>query len=150
MSTLGATTVTTTVHLLTGAAWVGSVAFFAGAVLPAARDGELDAAPTESMADTLTWWSRGASLLMLLTGGHLAGTLYTVESLTGTPRGHAVLAMVVLWLALTGLVEAGRGRLVRGLQQKKVRQPAAESLSLYRGAAIVGLLLLVDAGLLLS
>ena len=148
MSTLG--TAAATVHLLTGAAWVGSVVYFAAAVLPAARDGELDAAPVESLADTLSWWSRGASVLMLLTGGYLAGTRYTAETLTGTPQGHAVLGMVVLWLVLTGLVEAGRGRLVRGLQQKKVRQPAAESLSLYRGAAIVGLLLLVDAGYLLS
>ena len=148
MSTLG--TATATVHLLTGAAWVGSVVYFAGAVVPAARDGELDAAPVESLADTLSWWSRGASVVMLLTGGYLAGLRYTTESLTGTPRGHAVLAMVVLWVVLTGLVEAGRGRLVRGLQQKKVRQPAAESLSLYRGAAMIGLLLLVDAGYLLG
>ena len=148
MSTVG--TAAATIHLLTGAAWVGSVVYFAAAVLPAARDGELNAAPVESLADTLSWWSRGASVLMLLTGGYLAGTRYTAETLTGTPRGHAVLGMVVLWLVLTGLVEAGRGRLVRGLQRKKVRQPAAESLSLYRGAAIVGLLLLVDAGYLLS
>jgi len=143
-------TVMVTLHVLVGALWVGSVVFVAGAILPAAADGSLDAAPLEKIADRLVYLSRGASVVMFLTGGHLAGTRYTVETLTGSGRGHLVLAMLALWLVLTALVEIGRSRLVDGLQEKRVRTPVAESVTFFRAAAVVGVLLLLDAGLLAS
>ncbi|RLM94870.1 MULTISPECIES: CopD family protein [Halobellus] len=141
-------TVMTTLHVLVGALWVGSVVFVAGAILPAAVEGALDAAPLEKIADRLVYLSRGASVVMFLTGGHLAGTGYTIESLTGTGRGHLVLAMLALWLVFTALVEIGRSRLVDGLQEKRVRTPAKSVTTIFRAAAVVGVLLLVDAGLL--
>ncbi|MDQ2053725.1 MULTISPECIES: CopD family protein [Halobellus] len=141
-------TVMTTLHVLVGALWVGSVVFVAGAILPAAVEGALDAAPLEKIADRLVYLSRGASVVMFLTGGHLAGTGYTIESLTGTGRGHLVLAMLALWLVFTALVEIGRSRLVGGLQEKRVRTPAKSVTTIFRAAAVVGILLLVDAGLL--
>jgi len=141
-------TVMTTLHVLVGALWVGSVVFVAGAILPAAVEGALDAAPLEKIADRLVYLSRGASVVMFLTGGHLAGTGYTIESLTGTGRGHLVLAMLALWLVFTALVEIGRSRLVDGLQEKRVRTPAKSVTTIFRAAAVVGILLLVDAGLL--
>jgi uncharacterized membrane protein len=141
-------TVMTTLHVLVGALWVGSVVFVAGVVLPAAADGTLDAAPLETFADRLVYLSRGASVVMLLTGGHLAGTGYTVASLTGTSRGHLVLAMLALWFVFTALVEIGRSRLVDGLREKRVRAPASAATGVFRAAALVGILLLVDAGLL--
>lgn len=143
-------TVMTTLHVLIGALWVGSVVFVAGVVLPAATDGTLDAAPLETIADRLVYLSRGSSVLMLLTGGYLAGANYTVASLTGTSRGHLVLGMLVLWFVFTALVEVGRSRLVDGLREKRVRAPAAAATGVFRAAAIVGLALLVDAGLLSS
>ena len=143
-------TVMTTLHVLLGALWVGSVVFVAGAILPAAVEGALDAAPLEKIADRLVYLSRGASVVMFLTGGHLAGTGYTIESLTGTGRGHLVLAMLALWLVFTALVEIGRSRLVDGLQEKRVRTPAKSVTTIFRAAAVVGVLLLVDAGLLSS
>ncbi|WP_049984890.1 CopD family protein [Halobellus rufus] len=143
-------TVMVTLHVLVGALWVGSVVFVAGAILPAAAEGALDAAPLEAIADRLVYLSRGASVVMFLTGGHLAGTRYTVETLTASGRGHLVLAMLALWLVLTALVEIGRSRLVDGLQEKRVRTPVAESATFFRAAAVVGILLLVDAGLLAS
>ncbi|MFD1600989.1 CopD family protein [Halobellus rarus] len=143
-------TVMTTLHVLVGALWVGSVVFVAGAILPAAVEGALDAAPLEKIADRLVYLSRGSSVVMFLTGGHLAGTRYTVGTLTGTGRGHLVLAMLALWLVLSALVEVGRSRLVDGLQEKRVRTPAAEATTIFRVAAVVGVLLLVDAGLLAS
>ena len=143
-------TVMTTLHVLVGALWVGSVVFVAGAILPAAVEGALDAAPLEKIADRLVYLSRGSSIVMFLTGGHLAGTRYTVGTLTGTGRGHLVLAMLALWLVLAALVEVGRSRLVDGLQEKRVRTPAAEVTTIFRVAAAVGVLLLVDAGLLAS
>ena len=141
-------TAMTTVHVLVGALWVGSVVFVTGAVLPAATDGALDAAPLATIADRLVYLSRGASVVTLLTGGHLAATGYTVAALTGTARGHLVLAMVALWLVFTALVEVGRSRLVEGLREKRVRAPAAAATGTFRVAAVVGVLLLVDAGLL--
>ena len=140
----------TTVHVLVGALWVGSVVFVTGAVLPAATDGALDAAPLATIADRLVSVSRGASVVTLLTGGYLAATGYTVASLTGTARGHLVLAMLALWFVFTALVEIGRGRLVEGLREKRVRAPAAAATGTFRAAAAVGVLLLVDAGLLSS
>jgi uncharacterized membrane protein len=137
-------------HLLVGALWTGSVVFVAGAVLPAAREGDLNAAPLESLVGSLTAWSRGASVLMLLTGGHLAATRYEAAALTGTQRGWLVLAMVALWLALTALVEIGAGRMDDGLERRKVREPTREALPWFRAAAAVGLLLLIDAGILLG
>ncbi|MFB6251876.1 MAG: CopD family protein [Halobellus sp.] len=143
-------TVMRTLHTVVGALWVGSVVFVALAILPRAVDGALDAAPLETIADQLVYLSRGSSVVMLLTGGHLAGTGYTISSLTGSSRGHLVLAMLVLWLVFTALVEIGRSRLVDGLQEKRVRTPATEVTTLFRVASVVGLLLLVDAGLLSS
>lgn len=143
-------TLMTTLHVLVGALWVGSVVFVAGVILPAATGGALDAGPLETIADRLVYLSRGASVVMLLTGGHLAGTGYTIGSLTGTSRGHLVLAMLVLWLVFAALVEIGRSRLVDGLQEKRVRAPASAATGVFRAAALVGVLLLVDAGLLSS
>jgi uncharacterized membrane protein len=143
-------TVMTIIHTLVGALWVGSVAFVAGVVLPAATDGSLDAAPLETIADRLVYLSRGASVVMLLTGGYLTVPGYTIASLTGTARGHLVLGMLALWFVFTALVEIGRGRLVDGLREKRVRAPASAATGVFRAAAVVGTLLLVDAGLLSS
>jgi uncharacterized membrane protein len=135
-----------TVHLLVGALWVGGVVFFAAVVLPAARAGGLNAGPLESMSRSLVRGSRAASVVMLLSGGHLAGTRYTVGSLASTTNGNLVVAMVALWLALAALVEVGSSRIRDGVGQKKVREPAANALGLFRVAAVVGVLLFVTAG----
>jgi uncharacterized membrane protein len=137
-----------TTHLLFGAVWVGSVLFVTLSVLPLARDGDLNAAPVESVLGRLTTVSRTSALLLFLTGGHLAGTGYTVDSLTGSTRGHLVLGMVALWLVLAALVEVGAARATDGLKQKKVRSPARDALPFFRGASLAGVGLLVTAGLL--
>ncbi|KTG19483.1 hypothetical protein [Haloferax profundi] len=143
-------TVMATVHLLVGGLWTGSVLFFALAVLPTARAGNIRAAAFESIISRLTMGSRVSALLMFVTGGHLAGTRYTVGSLFGSGRGHLVLTMLVLWLVLTALVEVGRSRAIDGLVEKKVRTPAENAAPFYLGAALVAVLLLLDAGLLLN
>jgi uncharacterized membrane protein len=136
------------IHLLVGALWTGSVLFVVWAVLPAARDGEVRPEPLESVFGRLILLSRGSALVMLLTGGHLAAQLYTFESLTGSPRGHLVLTMTLLWLVMAGLVEVGNSRMSDGLDAKKVRTPAKEAGRFYRGAGSVALLLLANAGIL--
>lgn len=134
------------VHLLFAAVWTGSVVFVTWAVLPLARDGEVSPGPLRSVVARLRTLSRLAAVVLLLTGGHVASTIYTADSLFGSTRGHAVLGMVALWLALVALVEVGSGRLDDGLSVDKLREPARNATAVYRAAAVVSLLLLLDAG----
>ena len=136
-----------TAHLVFAALWAGSVFYVAFVVLPLARDGAFNTTkPLEVISSRLTTISRVSALVLLLTGGHLAGTRYTADGLVGTTNGQLVLVMVALWLALAGLVEIGAKRFETGLNGKKLREPAANALPLYRAGAVVAVLLLVVAG----
>lgn len=135
-----------TLHLVFAATWVGSVLFVTFGVLPVARDGDLDAAPTERMIVRLTNVSRACALVLLLTGAHLAMTGYGIDGLTGGTAGYLVLAMVVLWAVLTGIVEMASARITDELQAKKVRSPARDFQTWFYAASTVAVLLLLDAG----
>ncbi|MFB6101553.1 MAG: transporter [Haloplanus sp.] len=137
------------IHLLFAGLWAGSVLFVARGLLPVARDGNLDATPLRGLIGRFRTWSRVASLALFLTGGHLAGTRYTAETLLGSTRGYLVVAMVVLWLVLTGLVEVGAGRLIDGLDDRKVRAPARSATPIFTGAALAAAALLLLGGVLL-
>ncbi|WP_226004286.1 copper resistance protein CopD [Natrinema salinisoli] len=138
-----------TIHLVVAALWAGSVCFVAAVVLPLVRDGAFNTThPLEVISEKLTTVSRVSSLLLLLTGGHLAGTGYTTGTLVGSTNGRLVLAMVALWLVLTALVEIGTKRFETGLAGKKIREPARDALPVFRAAAVVAIGLLVVAGLL--
>lgn len=139
-----------TLHLVFGGIWAGSVVFLTFGVLQTARDGTANAEPLRAIVERLRWISRTSALVLLATGGHMAGTLYTVESLTGGARGHLVLSMVALWLALAGLVEVGSSKLADGFDQKKVRQPAREARPFFLASSAVAAALLVSGGLLAS
>ncbi|AGB38079.1 hypothetical protein [Natronococcus occultus] len=131
-------------HLVFAALWAGSVFYVAFVVLPLARDGAFNSTkPLESISGKLTLLSRVSAVALLLSGGHLAGTGYTAEGLFNTINGQLVLAMVVLWLVLAALVEIGAKRFESGLNGKKLREPAADALPLFRAGAVVALLLLV-------
>jgi uncharacterized membrane protein len=140
------------VHLLFAALWTGTVFFVAWAVLPLARDGNLNAAPLDAVAGKLKIVSRASAAVLFVTGGHMAAAAagYTVESLFGSPRGHLVVSMVVLWFLLAGLVEVGAGKLTDGTERDKVREPARDAARFLQGGAVISLLLLVDAGLLIA
>jgi uncharacterized membrane protein len=144
------TTISYAIHLLFAGVWTGSVVFVTYAVLPVGRAGDIDTDPFADITSRLLILSRASALVLLLTGGHLAGTLYTVESLTGTTRGYLVIAMVVLWLALAALVEIGTSRISDGLRERKVRTPAEKGWPFFLAGSVVSLLLLVNAGLLLG
>jgi len=137
------------IHLVFAGVWAGSVLFVARGVVPAARDGDLDATPLRGLIGRFRTWSRVSSLALFLTGGHLAGTRYTAETLLGSTRGYLVVAMVVLWFVLTGLVEMGSGRLVDGLDERKVREPARAAAPLFTAAAVAAVALLALGGVLL-
>lgn len=141
------TFVAQTLHLIFAALWAGSVFYVAFVVVPLARDGAFNTtAPLEVISGRLTTISRLSSVVLLLTGGHLAQARYTADSLVGSTNGVLVLAMVGLWLVLAGLVEVAAKRFEAGLNGKKLREPATTALPFYRAAAIVGIALLVVAG----
>lgn len=138
-----------TTHLVFAALWAGSVCFVAAVVLPLARDGAFNTThPLEVISGKLTTVSRVSSLVLFLSGSHLAGTVYRVDTLFGSTNGRLVLAMVALWLLLTALVEIAAKRFEAGLTGKKIREPAHEALPVFRAAAVVAVGLLVVAGLL--
>lgn len=136
------------VHLGFAGLWVGSVIFLTVAILPPARRGAFDAAPLAVVTSKLQWISRISALLLFVTGGHLAGTRYTVDLLFGSTQGYLVLAMLALWFILALLVELGSKRLANGFAEKKVRQPAREARPYFLAASVVGVLLFLDAALL--
>jgi uncharacterized membrane protein len=137
-------------HLVFAGLWSGTVLFTSYAVVPAALNGDLQAGALETMAGKLRTVSRASALLLLLTGGHLAATRYTSESLFGTGRGHLVLTMVALWFALAALVEIGGSKIADGTAQQKVRQPAADARPFLLAASVVAVALLIDAGAILG
>jgi putative copper export protein len=136
------------IHLIVAATWVGAVFFFSFGVLPLAREGSLNAAPLERFTERVQVGSRIASVLLLLSGGYMISLAGYERSLVSEPAGNLVLAMVVLWLALTALVEVGASRVLDGTDELKVRTPAKRATPFLRGATLVGVLLLVDAVLI--
>ena len=139
------------IHLLTGAVWAGTVTFVVVGVLPAAREGQLNAEPLGAIAGSLRSVSRVAAVLLVLTGGHLlAARGYLGERLYASGDGHLVLTMVGLWLVATGLVEVGTGRLVDGAGDRKVRGPARAATRFLQGAAVLAALVLVDAAFIVT
>lgn len=136
------------VHLVVAATWVGAVLFFAFGVLPLAREGSLNAAPLERFTERLQVGSRLASVLLLLSGGYMISLAGYETSLFSSWSGYLVLAMVGLWLALTGLVEVGAARVLAGAEDLKVRTPGKRGTPFLRAATLVGVLLLADAVLI--
>jgi uncharacterized membrane protein len=137
------------IHLLFAGLWAGSAFFVARGLLPAARAGDVDATPLRRLIGRFRTGSRVASVVLLATGGHLAGRRYTAETLFGTTRGYLVVAMVVLWLAMTGLIEVGAGKLLDGLDERKVRAPARSATPFFLAAAVAAATLLLVGGVLL-
>lgn len=141
-------TVMQTTHVVFAGLWTGSVILFTLAVLPSGVTGDIRPEPLSAVTSKLTTLSRVSALLLFVTGGHLAGNYYTVETLTGSTPGYLVLAMLGLWLVMTGLIEVGGSKMRDGLDADKVRTPARDAKPFYQGAAVLAALLLVDAGLL--
>ncbi|AFK20179.1 hypothetical protein E6P09_14295 [Haloferax mediterranei ATCC 33500] len=136
-----------TIHTLFAALWTGGTLVVSGAVVPAARRELL---PTDGLTLIARrfWYLTVASVLFLLfSGGHLAGTLYTAETLQTTGRGHRILAMVGLWLVLAVTLFFGFRRLT-GSQSGGAATAATKARPWFLGASGVSIALLVLAGLL--
>ena len=138
-----------TVHMALSALWTGSVLFVVLAVLPLAMDGDVSPDVLGRVVSTLQWVTRASALLTLLSGGYLAVTGgYTVDRLTGTAGGYLVVVMVLLWLGLAAVVEIGSARAQRGIDERKIRQPARDARPFYLVAVALSVGLLVVSGLL--
>ncbi|RAW46502.1 transporter [Halorubrum sp. 48-1-W] len=136
------------VHVGFAVLWTGSVLFVALAVVPPATRGDIGGDALAAVVGRLRWITRIAALAFLASGGHMAGTLYTVETLTGTGRGHLVLTMLALWFVITGLVEVASGKLLDGVDAGKLREPARDAKPFFYGAAGLSVGLILTAGLL--
>lgn len=148
-------TAATVLHLLFAVLWVGAVGFVALAVLPLARDATLGPEPLERIVDRLLTLSRAAAVVVLATGLYVLYRDYLGDGLDPGPlvetgRGHLVLTMIVLWVALIGTLEVGSSRLLDGLDAGKHREPARDALRWYRASALVGVLVVVVGGLLIA
>lgn len=140
--------VATVLHVVFGALLTGSVLFFTYAVNPAAHAGDVPPETFATAVSKLTTVTRVSAVVLLLTGGHQSGVVYTAETLTGTGRGYLVLAMLVLWFALVVLVEMAASKHREGLKREKIRTPAREARPFLLAASVAAVLVLVDAGLL--
>lgn len=126
------------VHVLFAGLVTGSVLFVAW-TLPSLQ-GSLSASTRETFVSRLRTISRASAVLIFLSGGYMLSAFDYVpgDRLTGTTDGHLVLGMFVLWLALTGVVEAASSRLADG----------EDATNLLYVAAALAVLVLVDAGVL--
>ncbi|MFB6069021.1 MAG: hypothetical protein ABEJ90_03740 [Halobacterium sp.] len=126
------------VHVVFAGLVTGSV-LFAAWTLPTV-EGSLSAAARETFVSRLRLISRASAVLLFLTGGYMLSAFDYVpgDRLTGSGDGHLVLGMVVLWLALTGAVEAASSKLARG----------EDASTLLYVAGALAALVLVDAGVL--
>lgn len=132
-----------TAHLLFAAFWVGATVYVTVAVLPALRNGEGNTAMVERLSSRFTVLSLASAVILFLTGGHLAGTLYTFEGLLATTRGNLVLTMTALWFVLAVVLHVGTKKLDAGVERGKLRQPAKDAFPWYVVGSVLGVALLV-------
>lgn len=140
--------IATTIHTIFAALWTGGTLMVAGAVIPAARSDLLSTEGLTLIAQRFWYLTVASVFLLLFSGGHLAGTLYTAESLQGTSRGHLVLSMVNLWLILAVVLFFGFRRLTSRSPETSAVAAATQARPWFLGGSGVSLALLIVAGLL--
>ncbi|MFH5796997.1 CopD family protein [Haladaptatus sp. CMAA 1911] len=133
------------IHTLFAGVWAGWTVFMAALVIPAAREGKLGADGLRWMTRQFSRFTSLSSLVLLISGGLMASTLYTIETLMRGSRGHLVLTMVALWFVLTGLSHVGSSRVKKNLDRGP-SQAAKAATRLFYAATVVALALLVVAG----
>lgn len=136
------------VHTIFAALWTGGTLLVAGAILPAARSELLGKKALTLIARRFSYLTIASVLLLLFSGGHLAGSLYTVETLQSSGRGHLILTMVGLWLILAVVLYISFRRLTGIPSETSAATAASEARPWFLGASAVSIALLVVAGLL--
>lgn len=131
-------------HQLFAAVWVGATVYITVAVLPALRNGEGSTGFADRLASRFTVLSITSVVVLLLTGGHLAGTLYTFDSLVETTSGNLVLAMTAGWFVLAGVLHLGTKKLDDGVSEGRLREPAKAAYPWFVLGSVLGVALLVN------
>lgn len=134
------------VHLTTGGVWAGWTVFMAALVVPAARDGRLDADAVTWLCGRFARLSQLAPVVMLLTGMYMVGAGVPTDALLASLRGYLVLTMVGLWLLLSALTVASSRRLTAGVAAVGVERAAAAARAPFAAAGVVALGLLLVGG----
>jgi putative copper export protein len=134
---------TRAVHSVFATVWVGATVYVSFAVLPALRDGDGTARFADRLSSRFTAVSVASAAVLFLTGGHLAGTLYTFDGLVETTRGNLVVAMTALWVVLAGVLHVGTKRLDDGVEEGKIREPASAAYPWFVVGSVLGVALLV-------
>lgn len=114
------------------------------AVLPTLRAGEGDTETVERLSSRFTFLSVLSVVVLFLTGGHLAGTLYTFEGLVETTRGNLVLTMLALWFVLAVVLHVGTKKLDSGVEEGRLREPASAAFPWYVVGSVLGVALLFN------
>lgn len=140
--------VTMVVHFLFAALWTGGTLLVAGTIIPAARNDLLSGEALLLVKRRFAYLTGASVLLLLFTGGHLAGTLYTAESLQSTGRGQLVLTMVGLWLLLAVVLYGGFRQLTGLLEDQSAATAATNARPWFLGGSAISIALLIVAGLL--
>ena len=133
-------------HLMVAGVWAGWTVFMAALVVPAARDGDLDGTALDRLTAGFGRFSQVAPLVMLLTGGYMASRGVVTDSLLASLRGQLIVAMVVLWLALSALSNAASQRLTAGIESAGVDRSACDVSVAFSAAGVVALALLLVGG----
>ncbi len=128
-------------HQIFAAVWVGATVYVTVAVLPALRDGEGSSEMVGRLTSRFTAISIVSVVVLLVTGGHLAGTLYTFESLIETTSGNLVLVMTALWLVLAGVLHVATSKLDG---EGAVEKTADDAYAWYVVGSLLGVALLVN------
>lgn len=140
-------------HVVFSGLWTGSILFVVGFVMPAAYRGDIGVDLLGSALSKLQSLTRISAVVFLVTGGYLTVRLYTgypptVDALLSTSSGRIVLWMFILWVVVTGLVEAGASKVHDGLEDHKLREPARNARRSFQAAAVGTIFLLITGGLL--
>ncbi|AEN05120.1 hypothetical protein [Halolamina sp.] len=141
-------TVFNAIHLLFAGLWAGATVFFAWRVQPLIATGDIGAVPTMAMGSGLRWLTRIGAVIFVVTGGHMAATRYGDGALFSTPRGHIVLAMLVLWLVTTGLVEMAMSKMEGELDNGRIQTAGKEIRTPLLAASVLLSVLLLLGGYL--
>jgi len=153
------------VHVASAVLWVGATLYAAYAVFPPARAGHLSVPAFERAVDGLLQATRWTALALPVTGLYQIWVLYPLDRLFGTTAGWLVVAMLGLWGLMNGVLETGVYRMRtaggeslgvgRYMQEGyvadegiDVAERAAVGWPYVLAAVAMGVLLLVDAGLL--
>lgn len=135
-------------HVLFAGLWAGTTIFYAWRIHPLLSEGDIGVTSAMSITTGLRWLTRIGAVVFVVTGGHMAAMGYGDGRLFSDPMGHAVLAMLTLWLVVTGLLEMSIGTIQSELGEGRIQTAGRETESFVRAAAAFSVVLLLLGGYL--